>query len=266
MIIENKNKLELLLKKEIIAHSKPSRVFAGHLPMVYNTEHDEIPVHLDDKRWGEFSTYTFELGAKLVRHSLDSGLESKLMVVVDDDIELTFLNNNIRKLDDQNWKRKRRKKILKKSRLPKSYEAILNKYALNYNHLETQLKKGVESVLISEKRLKTEARKLKLNAPNKCSLAYKGLLFSNGSRYFDQNEHFHIGFLPGQCNSNICEGIIDGDFNLIASFVFFPHIEDMGGLIPIDIGYKKSSKHQPSSSDNWFKNNQVTLIKTTYNK
>jgi len=261
--IDNNTEIESLLKNDIKESNKNVKIFAGHLPLVYESK--EELVYIDEFRWGEFSTYTFDLGAKLLRYTLDIGKKGQLIIVVDDDIELTINSNLINSLDDQNWRRRERRKIFKNPLLPKPYEKILEKYNLNLSHLVAKKQRKVNTFLLSEKVLKTEAKELKISAPNACSLAYKGLLLNPKLKYFDIINDYHISLMPGQCKGNICEGFFNQDYNLNASFIFFPHIEKLGGIIPDSIGYKKTDSIKPISIKESLKNGYITYFKTTYN-
>jgi hypothetical protein len=246
-IIQSESELESILKEDVDESKKELRIVAGHLPLLYN---DNGPgnrsVELGVDRWGEFSPYTFELGAKLLQYTQDSGREGKLVVIVDDDVELPRSEKNGRIVrQDKGWHRRPRNRILRSSALPEQYQEILEKYDLTKEDLVTQERKGNQTVLLSEKMLKAEAEQTGLVAPNECSLAYKGLLLN--SKYFDKDKHRLISFIPGQCKGNICEGVLDTNLGIDASHVFFPHIEEMGGLLDMGNGYEKfgeSSKIQ----------------------
>lgn len=234
IVVKNESELEQLLKADIDSTQKDIRILAGHLPLLYDCSIRKVELGVD--RWGEFSPYTFELGARLLRHALDSGKLGKLIVLVDDDVELPRIERNdtyVRR--DIVWAKRPRRRLLNSSSLPQQYQEILDRYNLDSSHLVCQEKKGKTTVLISEKRLKREAVKRKIAAPNECSLAYKGLL--SNEAYFNHNENYLISFIPGQCKGNICQGVLNVDTDLESSHVFFPHIEAMGGIYRAEHGY-----------------------------
>lgn len=236
-IIEE-SELVKIIQEDIRKTDKQSvQIFAGHLPLLY---HDEGPgkrsVEFGVDRWGEFSTYTFDLGCQVLKYAHEQGKDSKLMVIVDDDVELPM----VEKLDektgkvryvhkDASWRKAPRKRAFMEATIPDAYQQILDKYGLSKDDLITQERSGKEVPLISEKKLKIEAKRSGNTASNECSIAYKGLLLNE--KYFDKQTDFLVSFMPGQCKGNIFDGFLEERTDIIASHMFFPHIESLGGFI-----------------------------------
>ncbi|MFT5822573.1 MAG: hypothetical protein ACI8ZM_003829 [Crocinitomix sp.] len=238
-VISNQEELENILKKDILQTKKNIKIFAGHLPMVYETnDQSERTACLDVNRWGDFSCQTFELGTQLIQFARSKNKLAKLIVVVDDDVELLKVEKMeklVRK--DENWHKKPRRKIFKNSTLPLAYTQIMQSYNLTNDSLIRQNRTNFSSLLISEKVLKSDAEKNGVVSANECSLAYKGLIFDD--QYFNPNEDYLISLMPGQCKGNICSGLLNTSIAIDSSHIFYPHIELMGGIVETNEGYKK---------------------------
>lgn len=213
--------LQQLLMKQIDRIVKDFKIFAGHLPLLYD---DQKRVQLDSKRWGPFSEYTLELGCELARYAKQKGKSAMLLIVVDDLVEVPR---------DVKGKRSFKKWMLKAQRIfysgnefPVSYEKILGKYGMD-KHLVMQRRSFGKSRLISERKLKTKF--LDSEVSNECSMAYSAML--NDSDLIKLDKEHLISFIPGQCKGNICEGVLDVRKDLNSTHVFFPHVEMMGGLL-----------------------------------
>ena len=257
--------LETQLKADIDNSNKDVNIFAGHLPLRYLEHNGERKVIMDENWWGQFSLFTFRMGCSLVKYALDLGRGGKILLVVDDDDELLSYENDRNYLNDKNWHKKPRKRLRRKSLIPESYQKILDEFGLDTSILGKQQFKKYSTVLISERNLKKESREMGFDAPNECSLAYKSLLYNKNEHYFDSHKEHHICFIPDQCKTNLCDGIIKSDINVDASYVFFPKIEDMGGIVKVMIGHERLRSLKPLSVDEYFAKNLVSYIKTTHN-
>jgi len=249
-ITDEEQLIQLAEKNLKNSTSKTIKIFAGHIPLLYNTETDgEVNVKLDDYRWGLFSTYTFKLGCKLLRYSLDIGKKGKLILLVDDNIELPRIQlpNGTIKRKDENKFRKPRKRLMKSSELPESYEKILAKYQLSQNDLVNQNRDNTNTVLISEKILKEEGEKKFGLSHNECSLAYKSLLLN--TKYFNIDSDFLVSFMPLQCKGNICD-VLGESLKVNSNHFFFPDINEMGGLVELKDKYINSTKRTPFQNKN----------------
>ncbi|MFC4632609.1 hypothetical protein ACFO3O_01745 [Dokdonia ponticola] len=230
-----------ILKKDILETSKNIKIFGGHLPLLY-LEDNERHVELDTKRWGEFSVYSFDFATKLLKFVTDHRRNAKIVLVVDDDIELPKIEKDGRFVRrDKTWHKKPRRRLFRESILPLEYNKILSIYGLNTNYLVKQQISDTKSFLISEKKLKAEAVLSGQIADNECSLAYKGLIFSE--TYFKKEDDYLISFMPGQCKGSICGGFLNSS-NIDSSHVFFPHIENMGSIFETRTGYKRIGDYE----------------------
>jgi hypothetical protein len=252
MNITNEQELEKILMQSIDEISKNSiKILAGHMPLLYL---DECPTRrsaeLGVTRWGAFSTYTFELGAKLLQYSKASGKSGKLMLIVDDLVELPRIEKDgIFYSQNKSWMSRVRKKFYDNENIPDAFEKILSKYDLSVDDLSVQRKKENTSPLISEKLAKANGLEKGIIAPNECSQAYKGVLFDES--IFSMEKDYLVGFIPGQCKGNICEGILDAPQGLSSLHVFFPHMESLGGLAQLKSTYEKI--REPMSVSDMFK-------------
>lgn len=263
-IIKTLLELKTQLKIDIDNSNKDVNIFAGHLPLRYLEKNGERKVFMDENWWGKFSSFSFSLGCELVKYARDLGRCGKIMLVVDDDDELLSYENKRNHLNDKNWHKKPRKRLRKKSKIPASYQNILDKYDLDLSILIKQQFKKYSTVLISERNLKKESREMGFNASNECSLAYKSLLYSNKDTYFNSQKEFHICFIPDQCKTNLCEGIIESNNNVDASYIFFPKIEDMGGIVKVEIGHQRLPSLKPLEVSEYFEKDLVSYIKTSH--
>lgn len=243
--LKDEEQMIRLLQKDIDETDKNIKIFAGHLPAVYIEKGTHREVHFDPQRWGEFSSYTFEIGVTLLNYALGIGKSAIMMVLVDDDAELPkeMINGELKTRDKPTWKRRYRGKAYNKVVFPKEYLAILAKHDLDLSHFIKQEREGKEYLLVSEKSLKLEAEGIGYTDPKECSLAYKGFVLNE--RYFDVSKDYLISFMPGQCKGNICEGVLDLDFNINSSHIFFPHTSEMGGLDETNNGYVKFEPIKP---------------------
>jgi hypothetical protein len=240
--ITSDEQLDSILKKAIDNSNKESvKILAGHLPMIYK---DFGPGHravdIDSNRWGIFSMYTFEKGVKLLRYALDTNKEGGLLVLVDDIVELPekeLPDGKIIKMSND-WAKRKRKAMYKNAELPDEYKEILEAYDISESFVIPQIRdENTKSILISEKMTRAVAHSKKLTAPNECSQAYKGVLYD--PQFFDFKKDYLVSFIPGQCKGNICDGFLDTLKNIDAMHIFFPHIEDMGGMLALKEGYQK---------------------------
>ena len=250
--IKTKNELEQILFDSVDQTDKSSvKIMAGHMPLLYVDEGPgQRKAELDSSRWGSFSTYTFELGAKVLQYAKSSGKDGKLMLIVDDIVELPEMEKDGKIYrNDKSWTKRARKKFYETGNLPDTFEEILSKYDLSVKDLVFQKRKEGETPLISEKLAKAKGLEKGIVAPNECSQAYKGVLFDDD--LFSMEHDYLIGFVPGQCKGNLCEGLLKAPEGLSSLHVFFPHMEDLGGLAQLKSSYKKF--REPMSVQDIFK-------------
>lgn len=258
MKIKNEKELIDLIKEDINNSSSQNIIlFAGHLPLLYNKSHEQKNiVELGEFRWGVFSLYTFELGCLILQYCIDIGKKGKIIILVDDDIELPkveLTNGRIKRKDENKFKKPRRR-LMKNSKLPESYKKVLIKYNLNYEHFIYQERDNVKTFLISEKILKKEGESKFGLSHNECSLAYKSLLLN--PKYFSISDDYLISFMPLQCKGNICE-VIGSELKINSSHFFFPDINKMGGLIEMKNEYLNSNKRAPLENKKDFYESQL---------
>ncbi len=239
--IKNSDELESILKRFIdISRGESFKILAGHMPMVYTDDSKGMrTISVDNKRWGIFSNYTFEIGAKLLRHAIDRDGEGGLFVLVDDIVEIPEKDKNgVMTKSYIDWMKRKRRVFYKNAELPAEYKRILKSSNLSEAFVIPQERdENRKSVLISEKMLRANAHSRKLTAPNTCSQAYKGLIYDK--QFFDFEKDYLISFIPGQCKGNICDGLLDQETRLNAMHIFFPHMEDLGGIASTINGYIK---------------------------
>ena len=257
--IRNEQELVTMLRRELDDSNKQNvKILAGHLPLIYNNEEGNKSVGLNTKKWGEFSKYSFDIGCRLLRYSLDLGKEGKLILVVDDDVELPKyekeINGEIKEVRrDYNWGAKVRKRFFKKGEIPIDYKRTLENNNLTLENLAKQKRDEVKTPLISERKLKQNALNCKYAASNECSLAYKGMI--HDSELFNNANDLLISFIPGQCKGNICEGVLQKVKGLDAIHIFFPHIEQMGGFIQGESSFSV----EPMKLSEMYKNGMISL-------
>ncbi len=260
--IKDESELMEKIQEDIVGTEKQSiKIFAGHVPLLY---HDGAPrqrkIELSTDRWGEFSPYSFDLGCQVLKFSKSQDRDSKLLLVVDDDVELPLIKDPgriIRK--SYPWAKKPRQRLLGEGRLPDEYRRILRDRGLLEDDLLKQDRgKGILTPLISEKILKRDARDMDLIAGSECALAYKGILLDD--RMFDLEKDYLVSFMPGQCKGSICDGVLDIRDDLDATHIFFPHIEQMGGLFGTGEGYEKIGV--PDTMEHMFSAGQIMYRKS----
>lgn len=226
--IENESSLVDLIKESIDGTDKENvKIFGGHMPLMYQ---DDGPgkrdAYLDLNRWGEFSTYTFELSCQMVSYALNKGKNVELLVVVDDMVEIPKVGDKKKGFKD--WMKRTQDRFYKSHDLPEEYQEIASKYGV-LDYVAKQKRSFGESKLIGEHKLKSEAISQGKKAPNECSLAYNALL--DDPNLFNKEEDHLVAFIPGQCKGNICSGVLEVRNDLDSMHIFFPHIETMGGII-----------------------------------
>lgn len=241
--LKNERELVKKIKDDIKKTSKKNiKFFIGHLPLMYiNKDPKKRKVMLGADRWGIFSWYTFDLGCRILDYAQKQGKKVSIIFVVDDDIELPLVSNTKKLVhQDKTWKRKLRRKLFKTQQLPPTYKKSLLRYKLSKKLFLTQKRSWGQSILISEKILKRDAKAKNFVAKNECSLAYKEIILDKV--FFNLKEDYLVGFIPGQCKGNLCEGILNLRKDLNSTHIFFPHIELMGSLLGSEKGYEKIGK------------------------
>jgi hypothetical protein len=240
--LESEQELKEVLQNYVLNSNKKSvKILAGHLPLLYNTKGGNS-LELGVNRWGIFSEYTFKLGVDLFVTATNNGKESGLIVLVDDLVEIPLINKNEKLVrNDKSWMKLKRRRFYSDAHLPSEYINMLSRYGLSENVvLEQKRNDGSNSKLISEKMTKATAISKGLIAPNECAQSYKGLLYD--AHFFDADKDVMISFVPGQCKGNVCSGLLDTQKDIDSLHVFFPHMEDLGGLMSIKEGYVKDSR------------------------
>ncbi|MFP4568214.1 MAG: hypothetical protein ACLFN8_04690 [Candidatus Woesearchaeota archaeon] len=250
--IRNEKELMVALKQYSFEFEKQNtQIIAGHMPLLYVD--DEIKqsrrVELGVDRWGEFSKHTFDLGARLCNYLLNEKEKSEILVIVDDLVEMPKLldSKGVPYSKEKTWMGRKRNKFYLHNDLPSEFYDILNSNNLSADVLKEQIvKEGAVSKILSEKKMKLHALNNGLIAPNECATSLQGLLYD--SSQFNKQEDLLIGFIPGQCKGNVCSGLLDRTYDLNSLFVFFPHMEELGGLIQNQDGsYVKNKFAKPLS-------------------
>ncbi|MFC1710877.1 hypothetical protein ACFLZJ_01845 [Nanoarchaeota archaeon] len=258
-----KSELELIekIKKDIIETNKQNiKIFTGHFPLLYFNKSGEKDVGFGVDRWGEFSTYTFDLGCKILKYIRDQGKDCKLLIVVDDDIEIPVIKVTDKIIrEDFQWSKGPRRRLYNKGKLPQEYKKILDDQGLSDKDIIFHKRdENISTPLISEKILKRDAKERGVIAKNECALAYQSILLDNS--LFNLKKDYLVGFIPGQCKGSICSGVLEVRDDLDATHVFFPHIEQLGGLLREDRIYKKVGK--PDTIKRVYAAGQVTYYKS----
>lgn len=189
-------------------------VLAGHFPLVYTRE--EAVEAFD--YWGEFPTYTLELGCITISMARKSGKTSKLLILTDD-----HSYEEMSGIRSSRERGKRRDKLYKARSndsallLPAFYE-IMQKHGLGEQDVLRQDhgKPGREDCLyFSEKLLRATGR----NIINPCARAYTNIL--ENKRYFNKESDYMVAFIPFRCRDNICDITLDEEIELLsASHIF----------------------------------------------
>lgn len=262
-IIKSENELLKKLQEDIGSTSKENiKFFAGHLPLLYNdsgtskTKTKKGYAEISTKRWGEFSTYSFDLGCKLAKYATEQGKNTGLLVVVDDMVEIPSKKGQLNK-SVKEWEKRAQKDFYRENGFPEEYKKIAEKRGVEDKIIRQQRTFG-NSKLISEYKLKTNALSQGRYAPNQCSLTYNSMIDNND--LFNKDKDYLISFVPGQCKGNLCEGVLNIRYDIDASHVFFPHIENMGGLVETPKGFLQITS--PQKANDWYKENNVTYMKS----
>jgi hypothetical protein len=256
--INNEEELIQIIQDSINRTKKNSiKILGGHLPLqYYDGGEGKKSVEFDVNRWGVFSTYTFELGVKALRYAKERGKDSKLLILVDDlvEIPITKLYNygKVKRETVTKTLKRKRKQLYDSGIMPTIYEQILLDYDFSKENLIFhERKEGVRTPMISELTLKITATNKDPISTNECAQSYKGIVYT--AEFFDINNDFLISFIPGQCKGNICTSLLDKEPRLSALHFFFPHITDLGGLIQLKNGaYIKNPKISPLRREDMF--------------
>ena len=259
MKLKNEKELENIIRQTIDETDKPIKIIGGHLPLLY---HDKGAgkkyVEFGVERWGEFSNYTFELSCMALKYAKDQGKESKIILLVDDSVEIPIKNiyedgKIVRETVTKTLKRKR-SQLYDSGMIPESYEKILSQYGLTKDDLVTHKRNsGKETKMISEMSAKAIATEKGLTAKNECAHAYKGIIYNKD--FFDIGKDYLISFIPNQCKGNICRGLLNESSELNALHFFFPHMEELGGLMQKKDGtYIINPIQEPMKREEMYKN------------
>ncbi|MGV8161861.1 MAG: hypothetical protein ACP5N2_00835 [Candidatus Nanoarchaeia archaeon] len=242
---------ELMSKYVSLVDKNSIKIIAGHLPLIY-AKQEGNKLNLGVNRWGLFSEYTFALGTELLTDTINIGKEAELLVVVDDLVEIPLKEKNGKIIrDDKAWMKTKRKRFYSGSHLPQEYLNILANYGWSEDVIAEQRRNGGSySNLISEKMTKANAISKGLIAPNECAQSYKGLIYDK--QFFDTCKDALIAFVPGQCKGNICNGFLDTQKDIDSLHVFFPHMEDLGGLMSLGNGTYTKDNRKPLTIDEMF--------------
>lgn len=185
---------------------------AGHFPLLYSRERCIEGF----TAWGDFSTYSLELGARVARRAKEAGKKIGFMLVADDRTGRLNL-----KLGSTATKAK--KNMFYKARngsnaiLPMEFSLIL----LDNGFSEADIirsdhhKPGRNSCLyISETILAASSSR----ETNGCAKAYSALL---ESPYFNPSTDYFVSFVPDRCMGNVCSLVLESMPVSIASSHIF---------------------------------------------
>jgi hypothetical protein len=257
-LIKNQQELEKILFETINKIDKSIKIFGGHLPLLYHDEGiGKKSVEFSVDIWGNFSNYTFELSCMALKYAKEKGKDAKIMVVVDDIVEIpikkAYEDGKVERENVTKVLKIKRKQLYDSGKIPESYENILSQYGLTKNDLLTHKRKsGNETNMISEISIKAIANENGFISKNECAQAYKGIIYNKD--FFNIEKYYLISFIPGQCKGNICTGLLDDEIKLNALHFFFPHMEELGGLIGLKNGtYIKNPNKNPLTIEEMYK-------------
>ena len=199
MKLKHEKQLMDELKKSVDGTDKERIVIlSGHFPLIYKKEEAIEAIH----KWGEFSTYSLEIGCKIGKYAQEKGKRVDFVFFVDDHIYEDFSG-----LKSHQIKRARNELYKKRSiKFNPDYEKIMKKYGFSKKDIirQNQEKKGRENCLyFSEKFL----RKSERDIDNQCAKEY--VEFIEDKKYFDKEREYIITIAPNMCKGNICDVAVD---------------------------------------------------------
>jgi hypothetical protein len=176
-------------------------VLAGHFPLMYKA--GEAYPGLTS--WGEFPTYSLELGCFAAREAREIGKNVKFVLLADDAYYELYMNLN------SSSTRTRRRAFYRSMSgenaiLFPTYREILATYGFSEADVlrQDQGKIGREDCLIfSEKVLRAANDRVE----NECARAYVNLV--EDPRYFDRERDSILAFVPNRCMGHICDVALD---------------------------------------------------------
>ena len=226
-LLNEENHLIERIERDICNSSKERIVLlSGHFPVSYM----EGRAYEDLTRWGCFSAYTLQLGARLGKFAKSKGRKVSFALISDDlfneKAALDVYGNN----QLSRWRGAFYKEHSGPSaRVHPTFEVILDAEGFSSKDVIRQdhKKEWRESCLyISEKVLRAQREHIK----NECAKAYLGFL--ENQIIFDKEKDHLVAFIPTKCRDNICEIALPEVDNLSVSHIFMPSVK---GVLPSDM-------------------------------
>lgn len=212
--INKESELIERLQKDVVSCGKELVVLqSGHFPIMYLLEGAIEGV----SHWGQFSTYSLELGCKIGLYAKERGKKLRFVFFADDHSYESMSN-----LTPAQVKTRRNKLYKEKSGinavLSPEYQKIMNSFGFDESYILRQNhgKSGREDCLyFSEKILRASSREIE----NTCAREYTE--FIEDPKYFDKDKTHLISFVPNRCMGHICQVALDQEIKGIsASHIF----------------------------------------------
>jgi hypothetical protein len=208
--VNSENILEELLVTDILESGRNKLlILGGHFPLEYKTEGVVESIN----KWGEFSTYSLDFGAKIGNIVKKEGINVNFVFFVDDHCyepnsglsgsQMTTRRNQLYKLRSG-----------KDAKLNEVYSQILSNSGFYEDNIlrQNQGKNGREDCLyFSEKKLRSSARGIS----NACAREYTE--FVENPSYFDKKLTHMLAFVPQRCQDHICDVALDEEIEDISS-------------------------------------------------
>jgi len=187
-------------------------LFVGHFPLFYTKNGAMEAINY----WGEFSSYSLELGCKVGKYARSRGKKVEFVFFVDDhsyeacDLGISSVKTRRRKLY------KERSGV--EAKLNEEYRQIMGQYGFSEEEVlrHDHGKRGREDCLyFSEKILRASKREI----DNICAREYTE--FIDDEKYFNKEKSHLVSFVPNRCQGHICDVALDEEIEgLSASHVF----------------------------------------------
>lgn len=196
-------------------------ILAGHFPLRVDTRSKRL--YEDVSVWGDFSTYTLELGTYIAEYAQSIGKKVGFVFLCDDqtyrDGDKTLLVNGDELSEaqlDNRWRSARDTLYKERSgvtaQLPQQYRSILGAKGFSEEHVlrhdHEKASRGdclyfSEAVLRSPRQLPTDQSWENVAA---CSREYIALLKSK-QLAVDSKESYLVSFIPSKCSHYVCDAV-----------------------------------------------------------
>jgi hypothetical protein len=209
-MVKSENILEELLVTDILESGRNNLlILGGHFPLEYKTEGVVESIN----KWGDFSTYSLDFGAKIGSIVKKEGFDVNFVFFVDDHCyepvsglsgsQMSSRRNQLYKLRSG-----------ENSKLNDIYSEILSNNGFCEDNIlrQNQGKNGREDCLyFSEKKLRSSMREIS----NACAREYTE--FVENPKYFDKKLTHMLAFVPQRCQGHICDVALDEEIEDISS-------------------------------------------------